>query len=30
LTGVSVGQVSSHVTKTVRDADAFCEAEGSL
>ena len=28
-TGVSVGRVSSHVTKTVRDADAFCVAEGS-
>jgi len=29
LTGVLVGQVLSHVTKTVRDADAFCGAEGS-
>jgi len=29
LTGVLVGQVLSHVTKTVRDADAFCAAEGS-
>jgi hypothetical protein len=29
LTGLSVGQVSSHVTKSVRDADAFCVAEGS-
>jgi|HubBroStandDraft_4_1064222.scaffolds.fasta_scaffold346650_2 hypothetical protein len=29
LTGVSVGQVSSHVTKSVRDADAFRVAEGS-
>jgi hypothetical protein len=29
LTGVSVGQVLSHVTKPVRDADAFCVAEGS-
>ena len=29
LTGVLVGQVLSHVTKTVRDADAFCVAEGS-
>jgi hypothetical protein len=28
-TGVSVGEVSSHVTKSVRDADAFCEVEGS-
>jgi hypothetical protein len=28
-TGVSVGQVLSHPTKTVRDADAFCGAEGS-
>ena len=29
LTGVSVGQVLSHVTDIVRDADAFCVAEGS-
>ena len=29
LTGVLVGQVLSHVTKSVRDADAFCSAEGS-
>jgi hypothetical protein len=29
LTGVFVGRVLSHVTKTVRDADAFCVAEGS-
>jgi hypothetical protein len=29
LTGVSVGQVLSPVTKSVRDADAFCVAEGS-
>jgi hypothetical protein len=29
LTGVLVGQVLSHVTKTVRDADAFCVVEGS-
>jgi hypothetical protein len=29
LTGVLVGQVLSHVTKTVRDADAFCVAERS-
>jgi hypothetical protein len=29
LTGVLVGQVLSHVTKPVRDADAFCVAEGS-
>jgi hypothetical protein len=29
LTGVLVGQVLSHVTKPVRDADAFCAAEGS-
>src|SRR6478735_30493 len=29
LTGVLVGQVLSQVTKTVRDADAFCAAEGS-
>jgi hypothetical protein len=28
LTGETVGQALSHVTKTVRDADAFCEAEG--
>jgi hypothetical protein len=28
LTGVSVGRVLSHVTKTVRDADAFRVAEG--
>jgi hypothetical protein len=30
LTGVSVGQVLSRVTKIVRDADAFCVAEGSM
>jgi hypothetical protein len=29
LTGVLAGQVLSRVTKTVRDADAFCVAEGS-
>ena len=29
LPGVLVGQVLSHVTKPVRDADAFCVAEGS-
>ena len=29
LTGVLVGQVLSHVTKAVRDADAFRVAEGS-
>ena len=29
LTGVLVGQVLSHVTKPVRDANAFCVAEGS-
>ena len=28
LTGEAVGQVLSHVTKPVRDADAFCVAEG--
>ena len=28
LTGETVGQVLSHVTKTVRDADAFRAAEG--
>jgi hypothetical protein len=28
LTGEAVGQVLSHVTKQVRDADAFCVAEG--
>jgi|ERR1700676_2657521 hypothetical protein len=28
-TGVLVGQVLSHVTNIVRDADAFCVAEGS-
>jgi hypothetical protein len=30
LTGESMGQVLSHVTNTVRDADAFCAAEGSM
>jgi hypothetical protein len=30
LTEVSVGRVLSHVTKTVRDADAFCVAEGKM
>ena len=28
LTGEAMGQVLSHVTKHVRDADAFCVAEG--
>jgi hypothetical protein len=28
LTGEAMGQVLSHVTKQVRDADAFCVAEG--
>ena len=28
LTGETMGQVLSHVTKPVRDADAFCVAEG--
>jgi hypothetical protein len=28
LTGEAMGQVFSHVTKLVRDADAFCVAEG--
>jgi hypothetical protein len=28
LTGEAMGQVLSHVTKLVRDADAFCVAEG--
>jgi hypothetical protein len=30
LTGEAVGQVLSHVTKPVRDADAFCVAEGNM
>jgi hypothetical protein len=30
LTGGTVGQVLSHVTKVVRDADAFCVAEGNM
>jgi hypothetical protein len=30
LTGEAVGQVLSHVTKLVRDADAFCVAEGNM
>jgi hypothetical protein len=29
LTGEAMGQVLSHVTKQVRDADAFCVVEGS-
>jgi hypothetical protein len=29
LTGLPVGQVLSHVTNSVRDADAFCVAEAS-
>ena len=28
LTGEAMGQVLSHVTRTVRDADALCGAEG--
>jgi hypothetical protein len=28
LTGEAMGEVLSHVTKPVRDADAFCVAEG--
>ncbi len=28
LTGEAMGQVLSHVTESVRDADAFCGAEG--
>ena len=30
LTGEAMGQVLSHVTKLVRDADAFCVAEGNM
>jgi hypothetical protein len=30
LTGEVLGQVLSHVTKPVRDADAFCVAEGNM
>ncbi len=28
LTGEAMGQVLSHATESVRDADAFCVAEG--
>ena len=30
LTGEAMGQVLSHVTKQVRDADTFCVAEGNM